>query len=56
MAALADQCEHVERASIDEAYVDVSREVDAAMEEGSDSNISVEEMVSAGVASSGAVV
>ena len=56
MAALADQCEHVERASIDEAYVDVTREVDAAMAEGSDSNISVEEMVRAGVASSGAVV
>ena len=33
MAALADQCEHVERASIDEAYVDVTREVDAAMDQ-----------------------
>ena len=31
MSALADRCEHVERASIDEAYVDVTREVDAAV-------------------------
>ena len=48
MSALADRCEHVERASIDEAYVDVTREVDAAID--GRTNAEIDEMVRDGVA------
>lgn len=54
MSALADRCEHVERASIDEAYVDVTREVDAAID--GRTNAEIDEMVRDGVNASGAVV
>ena len=54
MSALADRCEHVERASIDEAYVDVTREVDAAVAT-ADAAV-VDEMVRDGIRASGAVV
>ncbi len=54
MSALADRCEHVERASIDEAYVDVTREVDAAV--ASADAAAVDEKVRDGIRASGAVV
>lgn len=54
MSALADRCEHVERASIDEAYVDVTREVDAAVATANAAEI--DEMVRDGIRRTGAVV